>query len=154
MTTPTDKKVDETVEKIAEEFRNKFTKFKKGRNTTGEGSGRVLSSDVWAYEAIDWLRTTLTTYGQSRYEEGVKAEMEREKTGQSKLDQKVIDAYENFMWNVDEAVRFVGIGAGSRMAGNINLLQTLIAQHKKDCFDTIEKAIFNQPTQSDNIKEV
>lgn len=43
-----------------EEFRQKFTSFKSGSRPTGEGSGHVLSPDVWAYQATDWLRTTLT----------------------------------------------------------------------------------------------
>lgn len=51
----------ETVKRMVETFRQKFTSFKKGRGHTGEGSGHVLSPKVWAHEATDFLTTHATT---------------------------------------------------------------------------------------------
>jgi hypothetical protein len=56
----------------------------------------------------------------------------------TKFDQKVIDAYEGYIMNVNEAIRFVKMGAGKKMAGNFEILETIIKQHEKEMWQKIE----------------
>lgn len=54
----------------------------------------------------------------------------------NKLDQAIIDAYENYVWNVNEAVRFVEMGSGSKV---FEILKPILKQHEKDRYKKIEQ---------------
>lgn len=77
-----------------------------------------------------------------------------------KLDQRVIDSYEAFIPQVYEAIRFVKMGSGEKVASSFDLLVRIIAEHERDMWHNLEfdakyvivkKAIF--PLQN-KIKEL
>ena len=59
-----------------------------------------------------------------------------------KLDQKVIDAYEGFIPQVYEAIRFVKMGSGKKCEGSFDLLVRIVAEHEREMWKNLEKAIF------------
>ena len=59
-----------------------------------------------------------------------------------KLDQRVIDSYEAFIPQVYEAIRFVKMGSGEKVADSFDLLVRIIAEHERDMWRNLEKAIF------------
>lgn len=62
---------DERIEEIIEEAKSLSIQLE------AEGGWNIPYEGIYEDKMIDWLRTAFTTYGQSRYEAGVKAERER-----------------------------------------------------------------------------
>ena len=56
-----------------------------------------------------------------------------------KLNQSIIDAFENYIWNVQEAVKFVEMGSGKKHKEVFDILKPILNTHKKDLYKTIEK---------------
>lgn len=65
------------------------------------------------------------------------------------LEQKIIDAYEEFIPKVYEACRFVEIGSGEKHKGVFDVLVPLINQHEKEMWGKIETEM-NKSVKSDN----
>jgi hypothetical protein len=61
-----------------------------------------------------------------------------------KFDQELIDAYEGYMWNIQEAVRFLKMGYGKPSAHIFEKIEELMKIHEKECWDKIEKAMDKQ----------
>ena len=59
-----------------------------------------------------------------------------------KLDQRVIDAYEGFIPQVYEAIRFVKMGSGKKYHGAFDMLLKIITEHERDMWRNLEKAVF------------
>lgn len=57
----------------------------------------------------------------------------------NKLDQKIIDAYEDYIWNVQEAVKFVEIGCGSKHKGVFDILKPILKKHEEQLYQKIGK---------------
>ena len=55
----------------------------------------------------------------------------------SKLEQKIIDAYEGFIIDVYEACRFVKMGSGKPHEGVFDILIPIINQHEKEMWNKI-----------------
>lgn len=62
---------DDRIEEIIEEAKSLSIQLE------AEGGWNIPYEGIYEDKMIDWLRTAFTTYGQSRYEEGVKSERER-----------------------------------------------------------------------------
>ena len=56
-----------------------------------------------------------------------------------KLEQTIIDAYEQYIWNVQEAVRFVEMGSGTKHKGVFNILKPILKAHEEELYKTIDK---------------
>lgn len=57
-------------------------------------------------------------------------------------NQARIDAYELYMEEVEEAVKFVEIGSGKHPA--IGILKLILEKHSKDCLETIDEINKNE----------
>jgi hypothetical protein len=55
------------------------------------------------------------------------------------LDQDIIDAFEKYVWNVEEAVRFVEMGSGKEHTGVFDILKPILEAHKKELYEGISK---------------
>ena len=73
----------------------------------------------------------------------------RDKPEVTKLDQKIIDAYEGFIPQVYEACRFVEMGSGKKHGGVFAVLLPIINQHEKDMWAKIEKAMDEEAPEED-----
>jgi len=58
---------------------------------------------------------------------------------ETKLKQSIINAFENYVWDVEEAVKFVEMGSGKKHKGVFDILKPILKTHKKDLYETIEK---------------
>jgi len=56
----------------------------------------------------------------------------------NKLDQKIIDSYENYIWNVKEAIRFVEMGSGNKHKGVFDILKPILKKHEEEMYQKIE----------------
>ena len=63
------------------------------------------------------------------------------------LDQKIIDAYENYIWNVNEAVRFVKMGFGKPSEHIFTRLEVILKQHEEDLWLKMEEIITEKLTK-------
>ena len=57
----------------------------------------------------------------------------------TKFDQKIIDAYEQFIMDVYEACRFVKMGSGKPHYGVFDILLPIINAHEKKMWGKIEE---------------
>jgi len=60
---------------------------------------------------------------------------------ENKLDQEIINAYERFIANVYESMRFVKMGSGKKHEGVFNILEPIIKAHEKELWDKIDKVM-------------
>jgi len=56
-----------------------------------------------------------------------------------KLEQSIINAYESYVWNVTEAVKFVEMGSGQKHKGVFDILKPILKTHEKELYKTIEE---------------
>ena len=52
--------------------------------------------------------------------------------------ESMIEELEKFMWNVDEAIRFVKMGSGKKVAGSFTILEQIIEEHKSSALKKIK----------------
>jgi hypothetical protein len=67
--------------------------------------------------------------------------MEKKKPKVTKFDQKIIDAYEGFIIDVYEAVRFIKMASGKKHEGNYENLLAIINVEEKKMWRKISKVI-------------
>ena len=57
------------------------------------------------------------------------------------FNQEIIDAYEQFVLDVYEAMRFVRGGSGIKHSGVFDILEPIINAHEKEMWKKIEKTM-------------
>jgi hypothetical protein len=70
-----------------------------------------------------------------------------------KLDQEIINAYEGFVKNVYEAIRFTEMGSGKAHTGVFAILVPIINAYAKEMWKKIEEAMSKEPDLHKNFKD-